>query len=255
MKEIKELRKSREKHYLKNDGTFVAQIFDDDIHYIKNNTFKEIDNTLILKDNYYENKNNNYKIKFKSSIDDEVFNISKNNYYLSFNLNNINGKRGVIKNKNKLDSEIIYENVYPKISFKYELLSNKIKESIIIYDKKHFKKKIDFKFKTNMDLKLNEFGEIILSSDKENMFIINKPFMYDQNNEININIYYELKNNHIILHLDEEWLKDDKRIYPVIIDPTLTNYGSETSVTDTYIYEGDTNVNRYLQDKLVTGVI
>ena len=51
-------RKPREKHFLQEDGTIVAKLFDIDIHYLKNNKYEEIDNQLILKNGIYKNKNN-----------------------------------------------------------------------------------------------------------------------------------------------------------------------------------------------------
>lgn len=42
MKEMKNLRKSREKHFLKEDGTMVAYVYADDIHYLKNGVYEEM---------------------------------------------------------------------------------------------------------------------------------------------------------------------------------------------------------------------
>ena len=60
MKEIELIgkRKAREKHFLKQNGVIEAQVFDEDIHFLKNGIYEEIDNTLIDKGDYYTNKNN-----------------------------------------------------------------------------------------------------------------------------------------------------------------------------------------------------
>ena len=47
MKEIKNLRKSNEKHFLNKDGTITAYLYDRDIHYLKNNQYVDIDNSII----------------------------------------------------------------------------------------------------------------------------------------------------------------------------------------------------------------
>ena len=66
MKELKDLRKEKEKHFLMEDGSIVAQMYDDNIHYKDNNQYKEIDNTLIKKNDFYYNKNKmNVKYKWK----------------------------------------------------------------------------------------------------------------------------------------------------------------------------------------------
>ena len=69
MKEIIDLRKKREKHFENKDGTITAYMYDYDIHFLKNNKYEEIDNTLIEKANHYENKNNDLKVIFDKEND------------------------------------------------------------------------------------------------------------------------------------------------------------------------------------------
>ena len=51
MKELKHLRKPNEKHFLNEDGTISLYLYNNDIHYLKNGVYEEIDNTLIEKNN------------------------------------------------------------------------------------------------------------------------------------------------------------------------------------------------------------
>ena len=69
MKEIEILdkRKEREKHFLKENGDIVAHVYDEDIHFLKDGKFEEIDNTLIDDDEYYTNKENAYKVWFNKN--------------------------------------------------------------------------------------------------------------------------------------------------------------------------------------------
>ena len=61
MKEIKSLRKKREKHFLNNDGSITAYLYDKDIHFSKDGKYEEINNNLISRGTYFENKNNYFK--------------------------------------------------------------------------------------------------------------------------------------------------------------------------------------------------
>ena len=79
MKELINLRKEREKHYLNEDGTITAYMYDEDIHYLDNGEYKEIDNSLIEENEYITNKNNNFKIK-----------LYKNKYLVNIDLDNDN---------------------------------------------------------------------------------------------------------------------------------------------------------------------
>lgn len=261
MKEIElvEKRGKREKHFLQGDGTIIAKMYDEDIHFVKNGKFEEIDNSLELKDGYYHNKNNSYKVAFCKDSKLDLVTMQSNNHFLTMNLKN-NGS--LLKEKgnksNKLISEIKYENILDEIDLDYKVLPNKVKESIILKNKNFIKQKIKFEVETDLLLKLNEDKSISAIFGDEVIFIIEAPYMIDSNNDTNHNIYYELKNNNkkyeLILNLDIKWLSDETRKYPIFVDPTITNTGTGTSVYDTYIYSGDTNVDRNSQDQLKAGV-
>ena len=51
MKELKHLRKRNEKHFLNDDGTISLYLYNNDIHYLKNGEYLDIDNALIEKEN------------------------------------------------------------------------------------------------------------------------------------------------------------------------------------------------------------
>ena len=66
--EILEKRGPKEKHFLREDGCMKAIIYNEDIHYLKNGKYEEIDNTIVEEDTFYTNKSNSYKVKFLSLI-------------------------------------------------------------------------------------------------------------------------------------------------------------------------------------------
>jgi len=65
MKEIESLRKEREKHYRKKDGTFEVKFFNEDIHYQKDKLFFDIEKTLKEEKNIFKNETNTFKITFQ----------------------------------------------------------------------------------------------------------------------------------------------------------------------------------------------
>ena len=83
MKEVVDLRKKREKHFRNDDGSFVAYMYDEDVHYLKDGKYVDIDNTLISKDNSYENKDNDFKVKFDGK---SLFELSKGSHLLKLSL-------------------------------------------------------------------------------------------------------------------------------------------------------------------------
>lgn len=252
MKEIEliNLRKKREKHFLQSDGSIIAKVYNEDIHFKRNNEYVEIDNTIIKENNYYRNKENDYQVYFKDSSIDDFMKLIINDHYLDISIVNSNNIIPIT-----YDNNINYENILNGIDLEYQLLSNKIKENIIIKDKLYKKEYLDFIVSTDLDLVICN-NNILAQKDNQVIFTLDIPYMIDSSNNTNYNIYYDLVKYdslyHLKLILDNKWL--ESATYPVIIDPTITNSGNTNSVYDTYIYDGDTNIDCNNQDILKVGV-
>jgi RHS repeat-associated protein len=80
---------------------------------------------------------------------------------------------------------------------------------------------------------------------KEKIFSISAPLMWDNNESYSSNIKISIieENNKNILKIipDNEWLNDEKRSFPITIDPTVTTSPATAAIQDCYIYNGDTN--------------
>ena len=65
MKEIEliEKRKFKEKHFLQEDGSIIAKIYDENVHYLNNGHYYEINNKLIKSKNEYLNQDNILHVK------------------------------------------------------------------------------------------------------------------------------------------------------------------------------------------------
>lgn len=257
--EILEKRRAREKHFLQENGEIIAKIYDNNIHYLKDGKYEEIDNTLMETEDGYCNLNNNYKVSFKKNINKSIMKMENEQYFLEIKLKDI--KNIKLKKKkciNKLIDEIRYDDILDNIDLEYKVLPTKVKENIIIKEKNCLYDKIEFVIETNLTLLLNMDKSITAVKDGKPYFLIESPFMIDANGKINKNIYYEIAKNgnsyKLNLILDTKWLNSVDTVYPVIIDPTITNYGQENNVYDTYIYSGDTSIDRNNQDKLKVGV-
>ena len=68
--ELIEKRKPREKYFLQKDGTIRAEIYDTDVHYLKNGRYEEIDNTLVKENDSLVNKSNDFKVEFKENFEE-----------------------------------------------------------------------------------------------------------------------------------------------------------------------------------------
>ena len=70
--ELLEKRKAKEKHFLQEDGSIVAVMYNDNVHFKKNGKYEEIDNTLVEENDYYYNRNNDYKVNFNKNNKDII---------------------------------------------------------------------------------------------------------------------------------------------------------------------------------------
>ncbi len=260
MKEIEliEKRKPREKHFLQEDGTIIAKVYNEDIHYLKDGEYKEIDNTLVNKDGIISNKSNDYKVEFKENFKESLMKMTKGNHYIDFKireskLDNLSTEKRKLSKKTK---NITYNNITDDIKIEYQTLSDKVKETIVLQNANY--SELSFELDTNLSL-TEENGEIISKDINGNIiFRIEKPFMIDSNDIRNDDIHYSLKSfddGYILtLILDDEWLNSEERVFPVYVDPTITNNSQSISLYDTYIYPGDTNDTRSNKPYLKAGV-
>ncbi len=254
--ELIEKRKPREKHFLQKDGTILAKIYDSDIHYLKNGKYEEIDNTLEKRKNIYRNKKNDYRVTFKSNGKNSLVKMAKGKYYIDLKLKYANDSEILKKHtKSKIFKDILYTNIYDGVDIEYQTLSNKIKETLILKNDNY--SEFTFVVDTNLDL-VQEDDLIVAKNDEMVIFTIDKPFMEDASGMRCTNVNYKLllvdDKYQIKVILDKNWLSREDVVYPVYVDPTITNESQNITLTDTYIYPGDSNDDKGKLGYLVAGV-
>ena len=254
MKELRYLRKRNEKHFLNDDGTISLYLYNNDIHYLKNGEYVDIDNTLEEKEEIITNKENSFHTSFpKDKNTNLLVDITKENYYLKIYL--IKSKNNKIKiNRNK--NTINLENILEDIDIDYQVISTTLKESIILKNKNNIPNTLSFKIDTNLELELLEKGSIQAKDKEKTIFVIDKPFMKDNKGVYNYNINYDLSlkdNTYLLnLNLDQVWLNEAE--FPVIIDPTISNIQNNGIAADAYIYSWDDVNYTYNKEMLKVGL-
>jgi len=159
-----------------------------------------------------------------------------------------------IKNiKSETDNKLNYEGIFSDVDFSYTVKESMLKEDITIHK---YTDNNTFSFEVNTE---NLYLE---KADNPNTILIKKegtdkliasfqaPFMKDSKNNISKNLALELRQengkSYVDVIADEDWLKDEKRAYPVVIDPILYYFNSLPE--DTYVRSGymeDVNFNQY----------
>ena len=258
------LREENVKHFRNRDGSYIAVMYEEPVHYKSGDIWREIDNSLILSGDHYANNDNPFKVRFPNIINstspisvscddyqlnfcfeeidstqakiihpenDAISNSSVTNGTLSQSEKEIESKTALQKNK----SSITYANVQPETHLNYCVSGTKLKENIVL-ESLPARKKFVFRL-TYSNLRPNLKGDNsveFLNGDDEPIFIIDAPYMYDTNDihSTSIKVLLEETTDGCLYTLipDRTWLEDANRAWPVTIDPT-------TSQNSSYIHD------------------
>ncbi len=126
-----------------------------------------------------------------------------------------------------LSASILYEDVFPGVDLRYDTFSYNVKESIILKQQMDQDEYV-YSFLLTLDglePVLQEDGSVdLLDENSEVKFTIPAPYMWDANDVYSDAVCYELEETAegwvLSICADEDWLEDDYRSYPVIIDPS-----------------------------------
>jgi hypothetical protein len=249
--EVEELRTATDKHFLMSDGSYTLASYSEDIHYLEDGEYKEIDNSLEKdENNVYKNKANSFSVELPevySADAKTVFSVGE--YGITFKLlgyvNDISNKADIlnkaktqkIENKEnyefdlKNESKIKYDFGASNVELEQVLSGPKFKENIIVKAKMS-SYVFSFDVKTdNVSLVLNEHGDILaLNAAGEYVFMIPKGYMFDANDAYSSAVTYALTENvggyTLTVTADDEWINAKERAFPVTIDPTVEISGN-----------------------------
>lgn len=299
VREVTELREESVKHFLCEDGSYIAATYSTPVHYKENGEWKEIDNSLSLDRTTlsesgkptYTTKAGGLDVSIPQDFSDEQKITAKNKgYEISFGLNanqdnvslkksasivdvealssNTEVKNIAIEQSTKVltakklstadvvekhneemmaadnqSSAVTFNNVFPNTDLEYIVSSSSIKENIVVYEPQN-----EYTYSFNMNFEglipvTHTDGSISLvepSNPDTFVFWIEAPYMYDANNEESIDIEMTLTENGdeylLTLVASEEWINNENRVFPVVIDPTI--YLSDSSISDVFVIDG-----------------
>ncbi len=276
-----ELREEAVKHFLCEDGGYVAVMYSSPVHYNENGEWKEIDNSLVLSENVktssgkaaYVPKAGKTGASFPQSFaNEQKLTLSNKGYTVAFGISQDNkdvslSSSAELSDIESLPSELIlketlqeskilqktsetkltaqknlssaltFKEVFPDTNLEYILSSSGIKENIVVSEKQdNYLYRFDINLGGLTEVP-QEDGSIWLCEEgkaNEAVFILQKPYMYDAGGEQSFEVDMTLDKGVLTVSASEEWLNDKSRVYPVVIDPTISLNNSST-VLDTYV--------------------
>jgi len=144
------------------------------------------------------------------------------------------------------------------INARYSVRPGRVKEDIILNAPSDFGGyAMDITVEGLTAVKAENNSVEFLNGDGEAVFVIQTPYVYDAVDDISYDINIEIKETaegyRIAFAPDTEWLNEDERVYPVVIDPTVTSARALSNAYDTYIYDGSGNLGG-LGDRMYVGI-
>lgn len=263
--EIISKRTKYDRHFEKDDGTFLAKTYPQPINFIKEGKWEHIDNTLKYDENeqVITNTSNSFKVKFKNDISSEkLVEIQKDKYSMSWDFKLTNhplqkSNATILSNDTKsdcdissieeLNSQIVYKSIIENIDLRYSLNSDSLKEDIIIKSPIR-ETSFSFKIKTHeLEAILNADNTISFldSATDLEVFKMDAPYMYDSSYEVNtskdIDVVLEKVSNDYILTIvpNYSWINSEGLKWPIYIDPTVFSDRISSTISDTYVHSGD----------------
>ena len=262
--EIETLREENVKHFHLEDGSYQAIVYAEPVHR-KNSDgqWEAIDNTLSENGSFFATKDERVSFSQIVGENDNVFTLRENGYLVEVGF--IDGKTtsGVVKSDNSLrtfdnrleelknvekySAEVLYNNAFENADLTYKIESNSIKEAIIIREKTEgFDYTYTFRIAlTGLTADLRNNTVVLTDSDsKEEKYLIPCPFMYDEN-EVSSDVEYRLVQQDEGIYLlsiipNADWINDENRCFPVVIDPSLLDVGQ---IVDAYVNYPATTTN------------
>lgn len=249
VKELKDKRSKYEKRYLLSDGSYEAVAYTEPVHYrnSQSESWKEVNTNLVEDKNdssILSTKSSSMNIKIaRKSGSKKLVTLESNGNTLSWGLTGNNHRnKEIVNDEINTDSPytannentVEFKDVFQNIDLSYNLTSEKVKEAIVLRDKTDIKQ-FDFTL-YHTGLKPVEKDGTVLFKDQKGkvVYSIEKMFMADAKNNESSDIKAVFKAGKNVSHIsytpNAEWLHDDKRVYPVVIDPIVVTNQYKTNL-------------------------
>ena len=147
----------------------------------------------------------------------------------------------------KVNSGIRYSSIFECTELRYDLISNKLKESVEIQAERPGLVGYRYEIRTELNLTLTESGDIraYTGDDPEDaVFYMPSPFMYDgkyaKTDEVEV-ILEKIEGpdpGYLLTYiLPLEWLSNSERVYPVTLDPVVSPAYDQNNIRDQSVGE------------------
>lgn len=246
--EVAQRRTRTSRTHVNEFGAFETDLFDTSIHYRgPEGNWKKINNDLVgsSSERYaYENAANRYRLLLPAALGNAPVRVNANGYSVSLRLDRATGTAQTS------GSRASYSEALPGVDAVYFARSDSVKEDLVLRDAASTS---TFRWtiggSSNLTPKINPVGGVnFVTSSGRTMFWIPQPLIHDAADEVAPTHRFELvetnQQTQLRLTVDQRWLAQESRQFPVTVDPTL-QVGPIDKITmrDCWINSGNTSGN------------
>ncbi len=251
--EIESMRTENEKHFLLSDGKIQAAIYNSPVHFENDEgEWEEIDTTLKSQDSEeYATKNTKENItlskKYKKG---KTVEIASDNYNVSWGFVGANNSAAQIEEQETQNlkgdkkytalenvvSKTLYKNIYDNVDVEYIINGANIKENLVLNNKTTANEfEIEYRYKKLTAVQTDNKTIELKNSKDKTVYTITAPIMTDKNGAVSDALTLEISKQNdnkltVILTADKDWLQDNNREYPVVVDPTVEYRNDDAAI-------------------------
>ena len=276
LEEQEDKRTKYSKTYSMKNGSSVIELYPEEIHQKIEGNWKEIEKTLVLQktihDYTYTSKHKNWKVQMPKEMNAETgLTITKDDHSIMLYLESeirksdnlqMNEEMSVhetspsaVKEDENEKTKLNYNEVYPNTDVSYEIDDTRVKESIVI--KEYDASLSGYLYVLNTSslipvLNNKKEIELITKDTKEVVMIIKAPYLIDSAGKISEDVEVELVSkgeSYLLMYsLPKGWMKEEERVWPVILDPTIEEAASgnnlqERTISEKTVYQAESAYN------------
>lgn len=243
LEEVVEDRTADSKTYSNGEGSFVKEIYPEEIHNKVGKKYEDISEDLVKNSKgNLETEATNLQAEFPQKASESAPIVyTSGEHQLSFKLSYATDGENKSKPSNtsvteKSENNLTYKSIYKDIDLRHIALNKEVKEDWIMNEYNGINE-FHYDIQTDLYGQLEKDGSVAFyetDSKEEKVFELPKPVMVDSNYNDTLgdgvrssDIKYELTKKsdggyELALVANKEWLASSKRVFPIYIDPSVS---------------------------------
>ncbi len=221
----------------------------------------------------YHNRQNRFGVLLPVTLQEESwFGVSDSGHELYFRLAGTQASESLVEEEDAPGddplskaifvhyySTVRYPEALPGAELRYEVSGQSLKEAITFPELGLVPEQLSYEIRAEgLRAEMTEDGEIRFLAEDETAFVFQAPFLMDAADKGEGKVAVELEELgegcYLLRYTPErEWLESEERVWPVVLDPTITNDVDTNYILDSYVDQLTSYLNYGMDGYLLVG--